>query len=143
MRYPRNAKIFRGQLDMAPWASMLFLLLMLFLIKIGLFNNPGLMLELPETDHLTGIEGPAETVLLDSKGHLYYLNRRVEDEAFVTALTGKREKLGSEMSLVLHADRGSTLEDIVRVGNLAREAGISRVLLAARTRFPLSEPLVE
>jgi len=41
MRYPRNAKIFRGQLDVAPFIGVFFLLL-LFVVMASLLYMPGL-----------------------------------------------------------------------------------------------------
>ena len=43
MRFPRNAKIFRGQLDAAPLAGVFFLLLIFFLLSSRLAFTPGVL----------------------------------------------------------------------------------------------------
>ncbi len=45
MRFPRNAKIFRGQLDFAPLAGVLFLLV-IFLLLGSLISPPGIKIKL-------------------------------------------------------------------------------------------------
>ena len=46
MKFPRNAQIFRGQLDAAPFASVFFLLI-IFVFLSGLLYSPGIRVQLP------------------------------------------------------------------------------------------------
>ena len=55
MKFPRNARIFRGQLDAAPFA-IVFFLLVIFLMLSSLVYTPGVHIELPVADGLTGTE---------------------------------------------------------------------------------------
>ena len=48
MRLPRNVKVFRGQLDAAPFAGMLFLVLMFLVLQSKLVFTPVIPLRLPE-----------------------------------------------------------------------------------------------
>ncbi len=47
MRLPRNAKIFRGQLDAAPFAGVTFLLLLYLVFQSKLVFMPGVRIEMP------------------------------------------------------------------------------------------------
>ena len=46
MKFPRNARIFRGQLDAAPYA-IVFSCLLLFLLLSSLVYTPGVSIRLP------------------------------------------------------------------------------------------------
>ena len=50
MRFPRNRQIFRGQLDVAAFASVLFLLLIFILLRSQLVFTPGVPIRLIEAD---------------------------------------------------------------------------------------------
>lgn len=62
MRFPRQAKIFRGQLDAAPVAGVVFLLLM-FLVLSSLSYTPGV---------LVNLNNPAATIRIAKDGRLYF-----------------------------------------------------------------------
>ena len=52
MRFPHNTKIFRGQLDAAPFVGVFFLLVIFLLFNSGLVFTPGVPIRLPEADGL-------------------------------------------------------------------------------------------
>ncbi|MGA2555329.1 MAG: hypothetical protein ABSG04_03560 [Verrucomicrobiota bacterium] len=62
MRFPRQAKIFRGQLDAAPVASVLFLLLLFIQIK-PLLYTPGVLVHL---------QNPAATIQIGKDGRIQF-----------------------------------------------------------------------
>lgn len=71
MRFPRNAKIFRGQIDMVPLASVLFLLL-IFILLASLTYTPGIPIQ------LSSDQNPAITkriVSISRKGEISYDGR--------------------------------------------------------------------
>ena len=47
MKFPRNARIFRGQLDAAPFASVFFLLV-IFVMLGSVLQTPGVRVDLPQ-----------------------------------------------------------------------------------------------
>ena len=54
MRFPHNTKIFRGQLDAAPFLGVFFLLLIFLLLNSSLVFTPGVEIQLPETANVPG-----------------------------------------------------------------------------------------
>ena len=69
MRFPRNKQIFRGQLDVAAFAGMLFILLVFILLRSQLVFTPGVPIRLPVEDELPGVIGPRLVVVsLDATG---------------------------------------------------------------------------
>lgn len=72
MRYPRNAKIFRGQLEFAPLAGVLFLLL-IFLLLGSLMSPPGIPIQLASDSNV--ISGEKKLLLVTQKGEIVFENQ--------------------------------------------------------------------
>src|SRR5258708_34664874 len=85
MKFPRNARIFRGQLDAAPFAAVFFLLV-IFLMLGSLIYTPGVRLQLPIADELPGTDKLKVSVAIDSGGRYYYDNQLVQDKQLGTLL---------------------------------------------------------
>jgi len=78
MKFPRNARIFRGQLDAAPFAAVLFLLV-IFLMLGSLVYTPGVPLQLPVANDLPGTDKPTIAVAIDGNGRLFFENQGIEE----------------------------------------------------------------
>jgi biopolymer transport protein ExbD len=133
MKFPRNARIFRGRLDVAPFATVFFLTAM-FLLMTSMVYTPGVRLELPTADDLPGTDRPTVAVALDGNGRLYFNNAQVSEKELLVRLRSTADRAGTPLTLVVHADKSATYEMLVRVTLLAREAGISEALLATLPR---------
>ena len=132
MRFPRNAKIFRGQLETAPFVGVFFLLVIFLLLHSSLVFTPGVPIRLPDAVSLPGLTQPTVVVAVDASGQFYF-NNQISDERrlkerLVTAIADAPEPL----TLVVRADKDVKYEVLVRLGLLAREAGIKEALLATR-----------
>jgi biopolymer transport protein ExbD len=136
MKFPRNTRLLRSPFDVAPFAAVLFLLV-IFLMLGALLPVQGLHVELqpPTASDLPGTDKPSVAVAIDSSGRFYFANKIVGSEAelkssFASAAKNSREPL----TLVIHADKLVTYEQFVRLTLLARDAGIREVLLATLPR---------
>src|SRR5260221_5883413 len=109
MKFPRNARIFRGQLDAAPFAAVFFLLVICLMLG-SLMYTPGVRLELPIADELPGTDKLKVSVAIDSGGRYYYDNQLVQDKQLGTLL--HKAVLGSPepLTLVVYADRAVSTE---------------------------------
>ncbi len=134
MKFPRNARIFRGQLDMAPYAGVFFLLL-IFLLLGSLVYTPGVHIELPIADDLPGTDKPTIAVAMDSGGRLYFRNQLVDESQLGERLREAAREAGEPLTLVVQADKGASYELLMRLTLLARrEAGITQAWLATLPR---------
>ncbi len=129
MKFPRNARIFRGRLDVAPFAAVFFLLA-IFLLLSCLVYTPGVRLELPVANGLPGTDRPMVAVAIDAHGRLYFENQWIEETALKARLkqivAGAREPL----ELMVQADKAVTYEQLIHLTLLARDAGITNAWLA-------------
>jgi biopolymer transport protein ExbD len=140
MRLPRNAKIFRGQLDAAPFAGVTFLLLLFLVLHTKLVFNPGIRIELPEVgSDLPGVAGPTVVVAVDRNGQVYYESQAVVSTADLRArLRAVVQRTKEPVILEVMADKAATYETTAPLLSLAGEVGMKGALLVTR---PLIEPL--
>jgi biopolymer transport protein ExbD len=132
MRFPRNAKVFRGQIDAAPVATVLFLTLMFLLVHSSLVFAPGVRIRLPDAGPLPGITNATLVVVIDAGGQLYFENQLVDEPALQGRMAEAVKRAHEPLTLLLQADGDVRHEKLMRVYELARKAGIDETALAAR-----------
>lgn len=135
MKFPRNARIFRGQLDAAPFA-MVFFLLLIFLMLSALVYTPGVLLKLPVGADLPGTDKPMVAVAIDANGRLYFENQVIDENLLRDRLRQEAKNVPG-LTLLVQADEAVTQKRLLQLTVLAREAGISESWLATLPR-PLS-----
>src|SRR5260370_2859357 len=79
MKFNRNARIFKGQMDAAPVAAVFFLLL-IFMLLASLVYTPGVPIHLPVADGLAGTDKRTVAVAGDAKGRLYFQKQPIEED---------------------------------------------------------------
>lgn len=133
MKFPRNAKIFRGQMDAAPFMGVFFLLVIFLLLNTTLVFTPGVRIRMPEAPGrpLSGVENPAVVVAMDLSGQLYFENQVIQEKDLSRRLKEKAA-LDSDLVLVIDADKAVELEAFYRLSKLAMDAGLKEVLVAGR-----------
>ncbi len=133
MKFPRNARLLRSPFDVAPFVAVLFLLV-IFLMLGALLPTPGIPLRLPVADDLPGTDKPTVAVAIDATERLFYANQIVSENELKSHLRTAANESHEPLTLVIHADKAVTYEQLVRVRLLARDAGIRDVLLATLPR---------
>jgi biopolymer transport protein ExbD len=138
MKFPRNARIFRGQLDAAPFVTVLFLVVM-FLLLASLTYTPGVRLQLPVASDLPGTDKPTIAVAIDANGLLYFENQVITEDVLQNKLREAARAAPEPLTLVVQADKSVSYERLIRLTLLAREAGIPEAWLATLPP-PLASP---
>ena len=137
MKFPRTAKILRSQFDVAPFAAVFFLVV-IFMMLGSLMPVPGLKLQLnpPAADNLPGVSGRTIALAVDSMGRCFMENRQVNERQLKTSLQVAAAGSQVPLTLVIHADRAVTYDQLAHLSLLAREKpiGITNVLLATLPR---------
>jgi biopolymer transport protein ExbD len=135
MKFPRNARIFRGQLDAAPFLSVFFLLI-IFVMLGALVYTPGTRVQLPVGGKMAGVEGPTIEVAVDANGNFYFLNQLVTTNDLVPRLRAKVESSPEPLTLIVLMDKDARREVLDQLASIAKEAGIKRDLSLARLPLP-------
>ena len=140
MKFPRSARIFRGQLDVAPFASVL-LLLVIFVLLGSLIYTPGMRvkfqgLELPTaTNQLTGTDQPTIAVAVDADGKFYFENQQVSEPNLKKSLRDAVKKNAPQpLTLLIQADKRASYDDLLRLRLIASDAGIRDAWFAVLPR---------
>jgi biopolymer transport protein ExbD len=133
MKFPRNARIFRGQLDAAPFISVFFLLV-IFVLLGSMTYTPGVRIELPSGAGLSGVEGPALAVAIDANGRFYFKNQLTDSANLVARLQAAVREYPKAPALIVQADRHARRESLDQLAVIAQQAGIRELLLATASQ---------
>ena len=132
MRFPHRARIFRGQLDAAPFLGVFFLLIIFLLLNSGLVFMPGVSIELPEAVNLPATEGATAVVVVDQRGQFYFENQWCDEAQLRRRLQAAVERSREPLTLVVQADKQAYLDVWVKLSVLARSLGIRVMWVAVR-----------
>ena len=133
MKFPRNARIFRGQLDAAPFVSVFFLLVIFVMLR-SLHYIPGVRVELPASGNLllSPTDRPTIAVAVTTNA-LYFNNKKILEGDLSNELSAAAQKVSQPLILVLEVDKNVTDEQSARLEVIAGNVGIRDVL---RARLP-------
>ena len=132
MRFPRNTKIFRGQLDAAPFAGVFFLLVIFLLLHSAMVFTPGVPIQLPEALNLPGVANPALVVAVDENGQFYFENQVIGQQQLKEKLRSAVSEARQPLTLVVRADKKVHIDELMPLWLLARAAGIKEIVQATR-----------
>lgn len=135
MKFPRNARILRSQFDVAPFAAVFFIVT-IFLLLGALMPVPGLHTSLtpPAANNLPGVEQRTVAMAVDATGQFYFENQIVSERVLINSLTVAVKSAPTPLTLVIHADRAVTYDQLAHLTLLARDVGITNALLATLPR---------
>jgi len=132
MKFPRNARIFRGQLDASPFVGVLFLVAIFLLLNSSLVFVPGVAIKLPEAADLPGVIGRTVKVTVDSNRHFYFRDQIIKESDLQVALRKAALETKEPLTLMLLADKTVPWDTIVQLAKLARAAGVKEAILVTR-----------
>ncbi|MFT4690493.1 MAG: ExbD/TolR family protein [Verrucomicrobiia bacterium] len=135
MRYSRNAKIFRGQLDAAPFAGVFFSLLIFVMLNQMMVHTPGVKIDLAQADNLPGIGEPSIAVAMGADGQFYFRNQTVSPAKLKEELRAevfRAKQQGRDLSVIALIDGSLPSRALVMLAEISREAGVKQLLQATR-----------
>jgi biopolymer transport protein ExbD len=134
MKFPRNAKVLRGHLDVTPFAGVFFCLL-IFVLLGSLVYTPGVQINLPESSApLPGVDGPRLSVAVDASGRFIFENQIIQGTNLLQRLQTEVARQTEPLTLVVLADKDVTVEKLGRLRVLAAQAGIKKIQEAVLPR---------
>lgn len=141
MKFPRSTRLFRGQLDLAPFLCVLFLLAVSLLLRDFLVLPRGARLVLPvEGAPAAAVAGePLMILAVDSSRRLYFENQITSRKALESALARRVARDDPPRTLLIQADQGVPYGTLADLAALARRAGMERIIFgvgAGPRRWP-------
>lgn len=144
-RYFPKSRIGQGLISVAPWLNVVLLCMFFAILDARFVLQPGVVVRLPVAPFAEGLRSRMTAVVLSLETGLpgARMETVVFDDAHYAAADEKQmERLKSALraaagrhpddGLIVLADRGVQLGTVVRIFNMAREAGIREVNLGAR-----------
>jgi biopolymer transport protein ExbD len=131
MRFPRNTKVFRGQLDAAPYAGVFFLLALFLLLSSSFIFTPGIPIQLPEAADVPGVTGPTLAIAVDDSSRIYFDNQVTTEERLRQHLRDAVAATPS-LTLIIQADANVKWATLSRLMLVAHEVGIKTALPSTR-----------
>lgn len=132
MKFTRTLKPLKGQFELAPYLCVVFVLLFFMLFGGYLVLPVGTRLELPVggTRIGTWTGDPFLVVAVDAGEQCYFENQIVPDLGVLKArLSARAGAPKGPRKLYLQADRSVRYERLQELAGLAREAGLSEIVL--------------
>jgi len=112
--------------------DMVFMLLIYFLLTMGFMTDEGIGIKLPEASQASQVLPRDIVVAISSEGTLFWEGTEVtllELETHLRQTTG----LTTDTRIVIRADRGAKVNNVVKVMDLAKAVGAASFCLATES----------
>ena len=119
----------RAAINITSLIDVLFLLLIFFMVSSTFLEQPGMKLDLPSARASEATSAEQLTVFVGPEGEILFGERSLPVDSLEAAM---REAAASadERTLVLKADREARHGTVVRVMDIAKRAGLERLVVA-------------
>jgi biopolymer transport protein ExbD len=128
--YPRS-RLFRNPMPVAAFLNVAFVLVLFMVVDSAFVLKPGMIVELPAAEFVSGSHFDARIVTLTQEGKVFFDDEwmPLDELAFAFKRAAHRKE---DLSLIIEADARVPYGTVVRVMNMAAEARIRRINLATR-----------
>jgi biopolymer transport protein ExbD len=138
MKFPRKAKIFRGQLDPVPFAGVFFLFVM-FVFLSSLIYTPGILVQLQDESE-DGELASAKRIAVAPGGEITY-DERTYSAGQLEGLRAELKQLPAGQWLVVEAGVDAPREVLVELRNMARALDLQIRMPGLPIQLPEAENL--
>ncbi len=136
MKFKRELKLERGSLDITPLIDVVFLLLIFFMLTSSSLMQPGIRVKLPRVHIGAPVEVQKLEITIDKSDRLYVGKRPVTIEELTVVVNdwaGRRANL----PVLIRGDEDATLGCVVRVWDICKAAGVTRLRIGTEVRYDL------
>jgi len=110
--------------------DVVLLLLIFFMLTTSFVEQPGMKLDLPETESTTAENMDELTVTISSEGEIYLGKELIELENLKAALIKFKDE-NNTSSLVIKADKTTPHGTVVQVMDIAKISGLEKLIIAS------------
>ena len=133
MKYPRNTRIFRGQLDMAPVACLFFATALMLFLHSQVVFVPGVRLDLhPSADT------NRPSLYIDGEDLFHYADETMSEASFAKRLRADAAKARVPSAILLQVDPATSTNALTTLRTLAAELSIALETPGTRISLPVS-----
>ncbi len=119
------------QINIAPLVDVVFLLVIFFAVSTTFLENAGLELTLPNSSPSADVPRSQVSIVVTAAGLLYLDGEQVDEQGLSEQLSERLAAMEQKL-VVLEADTETPHGKVVRVMDIAREAGATDLNIAAK-----------
>ena len=124
-----------AQMNFIPLIDIALTLVIILMVTTALIKRPGVQLKLPETRTQEGSpEMPKDLVVAVAQDGLFYVDGQKLSAAQVRSRLVAVAKKDKESRVMVKGDRSVQYQKVMDVMDLARQAGLSRIILPTEPR---------
>ncbi|MDY6878664.1 MAG: biopolymer transporter ExbD [Desulfatiglans sp.] len=139
MRF-RKPKVEELHLGITPLIDVVFLLLIFFMLTSHFHVASGLPIQLPKVTKRASDGGSDKiTLIIDKEDRLYVMGEKVDIKDLASKLKALTDKEGLSR-LVLEADGEVKHKTVVTVMDIAKQSGVTSIIIAARWETEKEKP---
>ena len=130
MRFTSGRRV-APTMDLTPLIDVIFQLLLFFILSTTFKNSPSFEVDLPQvsSDQMI-MDDNTWTLTVGADGRMVAVDREVEQDQLLELLK-EQVSLNPELSLMIEADETLTHGSVVKIMDVAQEAGIVTVQIGA------------
>lgn len=117
-------------INVTPLVDILLVLLIVFMVSAKFVDEAGLRVHLPKAAQAEVSATPALAVKMDAEGRLSLMDTAMDENALAASLA-REAKANPGVRVTVAADESLSYKQVVRVLDLIKKAGVTRVGLAA------------
>jgi len=124
-----------ADINIIPLVDVMLVLLIIFMATTAFVKDSGFKMQLPAAKTGTPAGGGGETknlTILLTRDNLLLVDGKPTDEKALLAQMQTRVKINPQTGVTIKGDQGIPYSRVVRVMDLAREAGLASVALGTR-----------
>jgi biopolymer transport protein ExbD len=119
-------------LNVTSLIDVLFILLIFFMVTSNFIEQPGMKLELPETKTQEVARVEQLTIFVSKDGEIFLNDQPVELSELSGQLNQYKDQ-ENKQTLILKADRAASHGLIVQIMDVAKQMGLSKIVIGTRT----------
>lgn len=129
MKFKRQARVERGlkSIDFTPLIDVVFLLLIFFMLTSSFIFQPGIRVNLPRAITSEALSEKNIIITVTAENLLYIDGKLTTISELYTKLKGLADL---RRSILIKADEKASLGRVVKIWDICRRAGISKVNIA-------------
>ena len=131
MRFRKHLELEKGQkeINITPLVDMVFLLLLFFMLTSSFIVMPGIKINLPKAVTAEVIKEKNIIIAINSE-NVIYLNDKPITPSELAKVLEDMVKSKQEKPLLIKADKDTQLGIVVRIWDICRKVGVSRINIA-------------
>ncbi len=133
MKFKQNLDLEKG-LDITPLVDVVFQLLIFFMLTSNFIYQPSIKINLPKAVTSEVVHEKSLTLTINKEGLLYFNDKLISEKALKEELVQGAKS--HKAIMLIKADRGTELGQVVKIWDLCRESGMTQINVATNRETP-------